>query len=81
MDPQNKLAAIAFTRAAVEEDQEAIAVLLHEQPLDKGLLTSLTAMAASTMEEAHGRAGALERLDHWARMALAECAVAEERRQ
>lgn len=63
------LQALALIRASVEEDQEAIATLMADPP-SACFIVALAAVAAATLERAHGKDGALALIDGWVNLTL-----------
>ena len=67
---QTKLVALALIRATVEEDQEALQVILSEHPPSGELVADLTTLAAGTLEQGLGRTRALAAIDGWMQAVL-----------
>lgn len=65
-----KLVALAFTRAALTEDVESLRVLLSGHAPSPALLAELVTLCAAILDEVCGRQGALAAIDGWMGAAL-----------
>lgn len=61
-------------RAAIEEDAEAIHLLM-ESPPSQDVVQQLTMVAASALEKGLGAPKAVETVDHWVRLTLVDLAT------
>ena len=70
-DPRDLQLALALLRAWVAEDQEAIG-LLSEEEITGDTFAAVLLVAAGALEAAHGKSKALQLIDGWFSLALAE---------
>ncbi|KRF19410.1 hypothetical protein ASG90_20570 [Nocardioides sp. Soil797] len=66
-----KLTALALIRASIEEDADALQVMMSENPATPELVAELVCLSAGILEHGIGREEATATVDRWLRVVLA----------
>jgi len=65
-----KLVALAFVRASIDGDTDALRILMDQNPPSPALIAEVVTLAAGILEHGIGRDRALATVDRWQRAVL-----------